>query len=169
MLECQLGTPLRKQCACMLSHFSHFWLFNAVDCSPPGSSVHGILQARTLEWVVSSSRRSSPPRDQTHVSCFLCWQASSSPFVPPGKPMETVWRFLKHWKWEWNYGNSCWLKKYSQPKRWELCFIRQEFSGLQAQVTPSQIRPALRRWGEESDYIQFCKKGQVVWISKDYC
>ena len=37
-----------------------------VDCSPPGSSVHGILQARTLEWVVSpSSRGSSRPRDQT--------------------------------------------------------------------------------------------------------
>ena len=41
--------------------------------SPPGSSVHGILQARVLEWVtVSSSRRSSPPRDQTRVSCVSC-------------------------------------------------------------------------------------------------
>ena len=37
-----------------------------VNCSPPGSSVHGILQARILEWVVISfSRESSPPRDQT--------------------------------------------------------------------------------------------------------
>ena len=36
---------------------------------PPGSSVHGILQARTLEWVASSfSRGSSRPRDRTHVS-----------------------------------------------------------------------------------------------------
>ena len=39
------------------------------DCSPPGSSVHGISQARILEWVVISfSRGSSQPRDQTHVS-----------------------------------------------------------------------------------------------------
>ena len=39
------------------------------DCSPPCSSVHGILQARTLEWVaISFSRRSSLPRDQTWVS-----------------------------------------------------------------------------------------------------
>ena len=40
-------------------------------CSPPGSSVHGIFQARILEWVVISfSRRSSWPRDQTCVSCI---------------------------------------------------------------------------------------------------
>ena len=40
---------------------------------PPVSSVHGILQERTLEWVaISSSRASSPPRDQTHVSCVSC-------------------------------------------------------------------------------------------------
>ena len=39
----------------------------------PGSSVHGILQARILEWVaISSSRRSSQPRDQTSVSCVYC-------------------------------------------------------------------------------------------------
>ena len=46
-------------------------LSNSMDCSPPGSSVHGILQARILEWVaISSSRGSSQPRDQTCVSCI---------------------------------------------------------------------------------------------------
>ena len=41
-------------------------LRNPMDCSPPGSSVHGILQARILEWVaISSSRGSSPPSDRT--------------------------------------------------------------------------------------------------------
>ena len=40
-----------------------------MDCSPPGSSVHGNFQARILEWVVISfSRASSQPRDQTQVS-----------------------------------------------------------------------------------------------------
>ena len=40
---------------------------------PPGSSVHGILLARILEWVaISSSRGSFWPRDQTHVSCGSC-------------------------------------------------------------------------------------------------
>ena len=51
----------------------------AMDCSPPGSSVHGILQARTLEWVdISFSRGSSQPRERTRVSCiagrrFILW------------------------------------------------------------------------------------------------
>ena len=50
-----------------------------MDCSPPGSSVHGILQARILEWVaIPFSRGSSRPRDQTQVSCtagglFTVW------------------------------------------------------------------------------------------------
>ena len=40
-----------------------------MDCSPPGSSVHGILSARILEWVaMPSSRGSSRPRDRTHIS-----------------------------------------------------------------------------------------------------
>ena len=43
-----------------------------MDCSLPGSSVRGILLARILEWVsVPSSRGSSRPRDQTHVSLCL--------------------------------------------------------------------------------------------------
>ena len=50
---------------------------NPVDCSPPGSPVRGILQARILEWVaISSSRGSSRTGDQTrvsHVSCIGRW------------------------------------------------------------------------------------------------
>ena len=48
-------------------------LCNPMDCSPPGSSVHGILQTRVLWWVaVPSSRGSSQPRDRTYVSCVSC-------------------------------------------------------------------------------------------------
>ena len=44
-------------------------LCSPMDCSLPGSSVHGILQARILEWVaISSSKGSSQPRDQAQVS-----------------------------------------------------------------------------------------------------
>ena len=44
-------------------------LCDPVDCSPPGSSVHGIFWARRVDWVdISFSRRSSPPRDGTSVS-----------------------------------------------------------------------------------------------------
>ena len=44
-------------------------LCHPMDCSPPGSCVHGILQARILEWgAMPSSRGSSRPRDLTHIS-----------------------------------------------------------------------------------------------------
>ena len=47
-------------------------LCDPTDYNPPGSSVRGILRARLLEWVVISfSRASSPPRNQTRVSCFI--------------------------------------------------------------------------------------------------
>jgi len=50
---------------------SRVQLCNPTDCSLPGSSVHGILQARMLEWVaVSFSRGSCRPRDQTHIPCI---------------------------------------------------------------------------------------------------
>ena len=48
-------------------------LCDPMDYSPPDSSVHGILQARTLEWVaIPSSRETSCPGDRTQVSCISC-------------------------------------------------------------------------------------------------
>ena len=48
-------------------------LCDPMDCSLPGSSVHGVFQARVLEWVaMPSSRGSSQPRGQTHISLCLC-------------------------------------------------------------------------------------------------
>ena len=47
-------------------------LCDLMDCSPPGSSVHGILQATILEWVIIPfSKGSSPPRNWTQVSCIV--------------------------------------------------------------------------------------------------
>ena len=47
-------------------------LWDPMDCSPPDSSIHEILQARLLEWVaISFSRGSSRPRDWTRVSCIV--------------------------------------------------------------------------------------------------
>ena len=57
-------------------------LHDFMHYSPPGSSVHGLLQARILEWVIMlSSRRSSQPRDQTCIFCVSCigrWIPGSS-------------------------------------------------------------------------------------------
>ena len=58
-----------------------------MDCSAPGSSVHGILQARILVWVaISSSRGSSRSRDWTHISCVSCIAADSFATDSLGKP-----------------------------------------------------------------------------------
>ena len=48
-------------------------LCDPVDCCLPGSSVHGVFQARILEWVsMPSSKESSWPRDQTHITYVSC-------------------------------------------------------------------------------------------------
>ena len=58
---------------------SHVWLCDPMNCSLRGSSIHGIFQARILEWVaISFSRGFSQPRDRTQVShiagrCFTIW------------------------------------------------------------------------------------------------
>ena len=60
-------------------------LCDPVDCSLPGFSVHGILQARILEWVtISFSRGSSRPRDRTRS---LALEADTLTSEPPGKPL----------------------------------------------------------------------------------
>ena len=65
-------------------------LCDPMDHSLPGSSVHGILQARILEWAaMPSSRGSSWPRDGSCVS-YLHWLAGSLPLAPPGKSVYLI-------------------------------------------------------------------------------
>ena len=71
-------------------------LCNCMDCSPPGSSVHGISQARILKWVaMPSSRGPSQPRDRTHVSCVFCIAGRFFTTEPPGKPLTDLSPVLK--------------------------------------------------------------------------
>ena len=70
-----------------------FW--DPMDCSPSGSSVHGILQARILEWVaISFSRESSRPRDRTQVSRI------------PGRYFN-LWATREAHGNFWNQGDTC--------------------------------------------------------------
>ena len=69
-------------------------LCDPMDYSPPSSSVHGILQARTLQWIAMlSSRGSSLPRDQTQVwikpesPMFPALQVDSFPLSHQGSPL----------------------------------------------------------------------------------
>ena len=72
---------------CVLVAWSCLNLCYPVDYSPPGSSVHGILQARILEWVaISFSRGSSHPRDQTWIAAL---QADLLP-EPAGKSLPVL-------------------------------------------------------------------------------
>ena len=78
--------------ACVHAQSLHLCLTlcDPMDCSPPVSSVHGIFQARILEWVaISSSRISSQPRDTTHVSCISCIAGRFFTAEPLGKPKPT--------------------------------------------------------------------------------
>ena len=60
-------------CVCLLASQTCPTLCDLMDCSPPGLSVHGILQTRILEWVdIPYSKGSSRPRDQTHISFISC-------------------------------------------------------------------------------------------------
>ena len=78
-------------------------LCDPMDCSPPGSSVHGTLQARILEWVaIPFSRRSSQPRDWTQSP--ILW-VDSLPSEPPGKH---IFQYLSQLKKE-NWGSPTWL------------------------------------------------------------
>ena len=67
-----IGLPTKVRMCVLVTH-SCLTLCDPMDCSLPGSSVHGIFQARILEWVaISFSRGSSQPRDRTHVFCISC-------------------------------------------------------------------------------------------------
>ena len=65
-------------------------LCHPMEYSPPGSSVHGILQARILKWVsISFSRVSSPSRVWNHIPCICCiGRGISLPVLSPGKPIQ---------------------------------------------------------------------------------
>ena len=131
---------------------NHVWLFcDPVDCSPPGSSVHGIFLARILEWVaISRSRGSSLLRDRTWVShaaakslqlCpTLCNPIDGSPpdsLVPGILQARTLeWvaiSFSNEWKWKVKVKSlshvrllaTPWTAAYQAPPSME--FSRQEY------------------------------------------
>ena len=78
---------------CMCAHAQSCpTLCNPMDCSSSGSSVHGSLQARILEWVaISPSRGLSLDQTQgsnSNLLCLLHWQLDSLPSAPPEKPLD---------------------------------------------------------------------------------
>ena len=129
--ECMRATLLK----------SYLTLCDSMDCSLPGSSVHGVLQARILQWVaVPSSRGSSRSRDWTQVSYGSCigrW--------PPGKPSRaaqgasvprngtsTVYRVQR----QYDCPQAHWLLLGGHVKVWNRCML---FYGALVLVIPITI------------------------------
>ena len=89
--ECKPVQSLWKTvCVCMHACSVISDSCNPMDCSPPGSFVHGIFQEIILEWIaISYSKRSSRPRIKPASLdaglSLLHWQADYLPTVPPGK------------------------------------------------------------------------------------
>ena len=122
-------TPVpTKPWTVVLAAQSCLTLCNPTDCSPPGSSVRGILQARILQWVaIPFSGGSSWHRDGTWVSCtagrfFTIWAT--------GKSLIDEWRnqtqyylwhhiiILSHVK-EWSVDRSCNMGETRKHAKWD--------------------------------------------------
>ena len=83
--NCHIEFQLTYNIAIVVVAKSYLAVRNPMDCGLPGSSVHGILQARILEWVaISSSRGSSDPGIEPGSPAL---QVGSLPSEPPGKPI----------------------------------------------------------------------------------
>ena len=65
-------------------------LCDPMDCSPPGSSAHGIFQARILEWIALSFSRGEGDLSDPGVEPMSPALAGFFPTVPPGRPCHTV-------------------------------------------------------------------------------
>ena len=118
-------------------------LHDPMDCSSlPGSSIHGILQARVLEWVAIAFSNKTP---YLPLFCnFWTYWLSEIGYLPTTPfPCQNFW-------------SQCQLKKISKPKSWELCFIWWEFLGLQAQEMAYQVtlRELLQGGEERSQVIE---------------
>ena len=86
-------------------------LCDSRDCGPPGSSVHGILQVRILEWVaVPFCRASSQPWDLTSISCIAGKFFTSE---QPGKPIAGSKSLFSLAQWY-----QCWAKQHTQRNKY---------------------------------------------------
>ena len=93
MLYIMIRVVVLSARVCVKSLQSCPTLCDPMDCSPPGSSVHGTSEARRLEWIaISFSRGSSQPRDSTHISCIFCMVRQES-LSHQGSPNALIFAF----------------------------------------------------------------------------
>ena len=134
LISLKEAVHLKHANACMRSQ-SYITLCDPMDCSPPGSSVCGIFQARILQWVaISSSREPFPPRDQTCISSASCIAGRFFTAEPLGKPQNMLMQKLNNMhpaalKWlgllRYLYYLTPWTAAYQAPP--SMGFSRQEY------------------------------------------
>ena len=109
-------------------------LCDPMDCSLPASSIHRIFQARVLDWVVISFSRGSPqPRDQTQVSCIT------------GRHF-TIWTTREAWVLELDYKESIALENW--------CFWTVVLEMTLESLLDSKIKPVNPKWNQSWMFIE---------------
>ena len=155
-----------------------------MDCSLPGSSVHGIFQARILEWVaISFSRRSSWPRDWTWVShivgrCFTVWATREVGAIKLGILVRVSFTVSSHPCWLWRENVSCSVVANSLQTPWTVAcqaplsmkFSRQEYcSGLLFPSPGNLPNPGIEPWSPASQagfFSHSLKWKTTLWFLK---
>ena len=131
---------------------SHVWLCNPMDCSLPGPFVHGILQARILEWVaIPFSRGSFWLGDRTWVSCttgrfFTVWATRNWGLKSLNDMIKTALRVLGQSQDLISYPASSWYSWPMLPGQSPFPGMPQLFTGqkcLAVNVTRSSSQPAM--------------------------
>ena len=157
-------------------------LCNTMDCSLPGSSVHGIIQASTVEWVaMPSSKESSQPRiELKSLNKSPALQTASWPLAPSGKPrlFQSIYKkgaslvaqlvknlpangedIKKHKRWGFNY----WIGKITWRRKWHLL----QYCCLENSMDRGAWWVGYHPWGCKELNLTQCagtgiyKKGQV--------
>ena len=147
-----------------MKSLSCVWLF-VTPCSLPGSSVHGIFQARVLEWVaISFCRGSARLRDQTWVShivgrCFYHLSHEGSPLSAEFQRTARVypqWNFFNKYYMIYSYLNlqiqNCRYKKSTMEPEW-FCYLLQVLAE-KAMATHSSTLAWKIPWTEEPGRLQ---------------
>ena len=129
-------------------------LCDPIECSPPGSSVHGILQATILEWVaIPFSRGFSWPRDWTQVSCiagrfFTIWAAREAQNNGHKSNIQCKRNCILRWAWKLNPTDNIHLSQKADLK-FPTCLLgfhvnrrnsQVSFKKQKIQVSPSGLR-----------------------------
>ena len=163
-------------CVCAKSLQSCQTLCDPMDCSPPGSSVPGILQARILEWVaMPSSRGSSQPRDWTHVSCI---SSIGRGFFTTCATWEVHLKSEMEWNWQ---GRECGQEDtwaYPRLRGWGVCLCQGPPAPERLKLTRS-CGISLFNWSQSADLRPLRQPKHVfgrtrqcfpkVWMSHQHC